>query len=556
MDFIKRHYEKVILLGLFVVFIGLMFLVQSVISSTREVNENDLRLPKRMPDYENIDPESPEFDTAARWQNSRFQWAAVSAPQDGIPAVDFVSMFELADCPFCHKDDIGKRTLIPKFFFDLENGKCPECGSDLLASLNIDVQAVEERLASAEEIERERREREEAERRIVEEEDKNLREIAENIRKEEEEGAKVLETVAESLRKADEDEINIMVEVASALHQREEERIKAEEEARRIEDEKDKDDDGVLDEIESVYGMDPNDKYDSRYDNDGDGFANLFELQTPTGGEEREHFRPNDPANHPPLWWRLRVKDIRQIELPIRLMALIHNDSPDKSGWMMQFNHPDPRRPGRTISTYRNIGGTIDVDGRPYRVEDAELVITERKRAGGNLDAGDVTEKIDESKVVLVEVVPAGEDRTPDRLVLTINQKTYSNDRRPVLVDTGSLARKEYILRIGQTITLGIFPPREGGNVTALSRNQRRAQTRTYRVKLVDPQSGKVEFEEVVNGDGEPETPGVFVVDRQGKVPENMWPIRKVERSSEDEHDQGHVGDMPGAVPGAGRPRR
>ena len=61
MDFIKRHYEKIILLGLFLVFIGLMLLVQSVINSTREVNENDLRLPKRMPDYENIDPESPEF---------------------------------------------------------------------------------------------------------------------------------------------------------------------------------------------------------------------------------------------------------------------------------------------------------------------------------------------------------------------------------------------------------------------------------------------------------------------------------------------------------------
>ena len=234
MDFIKRHYEKVILLGLFAVFIGLMFLVQSVISSTKEVNENDLRLPKRTPDYVNIDPESPEFDTAARWQNSRFQWAAVSAPKDGIPAVDFVSMFELADCPFCHKDDADKRTLIPKFFFDLEDGKCPECHNELAASLNIDVQAVEERFASAEEVERERREREENERRIVEEEDKNLREIAESIRKEEEDGAKALEAVAESLRKAEEDEVNIMMEVANALHQREEERAKAEEEARRI----------------------------------------------------------------------------------------------------------------------------------------------------------------------------------------------------------------------------------------------------------------------------------------------------------------------------------
>ncbi|MBE6365956.1 MAG: hypothetical protein E7053_09475 [Lentisphaerae bacterium] len=551
MDFIKRHYEKIILLGLFLVFIGLMLLVQSVINSTREVNENDLRLPQRMPDYENIDPESPEFDTDARWQNSRFQWVAAAVSENDSPAVDFVSMFELADCPFCHKDDVGKRTLIPKFFFDLEGGKCPECNTELTASLNIDVQAEEERISSAEERERIERERIEEERRIVEEENKTLCEIADNIRKEEEEAEKALENVAESLRKAEEDEVNIMVEVANALHQREEERRRAEEERQRAEDEKDKDDDGLLDEIESVYGMDSNDEHDIKYDNDGDGFANLFELRTPTGREEGEFYKPNDPLSHPPLWWRLRVKDIRQIELPVRFMALIHNDSDDKSGWMMQFNHPDPRRPGREISSYLSIGGTITIDGRPYRVTDAELIITDRKRAGGNLDAGEVTEKVDESKVTLVEVVPEGEGRTPDRLVLVINQKAYSNDRRPVLVDTGSLARREYILRVGQTITLTLFSPREGGNVPALTRTQRRAQARTYRLKAVDPQSGQVQFEEVVTGDRQPDTPGVIVVDRQGKIPENLWPIRKVERSTS-EDDQDHHG----AVPGTGRPRR
>ncbi|MBR7120754.1 MAG: hypothetical protein IKC94_00745 [Lentisphaeria bacterium] len=545
MDFIKRHYEKVILMGLFAVFIGLMVLVQSVISSTREVNENDLHLPQRMPDYENIDPASQEFDTDARWENSRFQWNAAETSKSGLPTVDFVSMFELADCPFCHKDNIRQRTLIPKFYFDQAGGKCPECNSELIASLNIDVQAVEDRLASAEERERARKEREENERRIVEEEDRNLRELADNIRKEEEEFAKGLEDIAESLRKADENELNIMMEIADVLYQREEERRKQEEEARRIEEEKDKDDDGLLDEIESVYGMDSNDKYDVAYDNDGDGFSNLFELQTNTGREENEIYRPNDPAHHPPLWWRLRVKDVRQIELSVRFMALIHNDSKDKSSWMMQFNLPDPRRPGRTMSRYLSIGGTLDVDGRPYKVEDAELIVTDRKRAAGNLDAGDVTEKIDESKVVLVEVVPEGETREADRLTLIINQVAHSNDRRPVLMDTGHLNRREYILRVGDTVTLGVFAPREGSNVTALSRTQRRAQTRTYRLKSVDAQSGKAQFEEVVTGDRQPDTPGVFTIDRQGKVPEKLWPIRKVERRSEDEDDE-----IPGSVPG------
>ncbi|MBR2720526.1 MAG: hypothetical protein IKB74_04240, partial [Lentisphaeria bacterium] len=64
MDFIKRHYEKVILLGLFVLFVGLMFLVQSIISSTRSITEKDLKLPKRTADHVNADVTDPQFDTA------------------------------------------------------------------------------------------------------------------------------------------------------------------------------------------------------------------------------------------------------------------------------------------------------------------------------------------------------------------------------------------------------------------------------------------------------------------------------------------------------------
>lgn len=74
MDFLKRHYEKVILLGLFVFFIGLMYLVQTVIDSTREVTEADLALPQRTPDYEQVVKEGSEFDTAKLWADSHLKW--------------------------------------------------------------------------------------------------------------------------------------------------------------------------------------------------------------------------------------------------------------------------------------------------------------------------------------------------------------------------------------------------------------------------------------------------------------------------------------------------
>lgn len=598
MDFIKKHYEKVILLGLFLIFIGLMFLVQSVINSTREVKDSDLKLPPRQPDYINEDNKDAKFNTQIRWMSSNFKWNSLPAVADnGEPSNDLVSPFQMAECSNCSKIRGRHYTmLIPLAHFNSKDesfNKCPECGVDLYAPLMIDVPELErkyfqldsdyqllitmsealhreseERIKQEEEQrqkeEEQRQREEEALARQNEEENKQLEQWSSDLAKEAEEESARLTEIASKLHQEEEAlsnyEFTRLTEISGKLHQEEEAlsnfeferlttisnalhqeliveisrmeeifgKVHAEEaERQRAEDEKDRDDDGIPNDEETKYGMDPDDPNDVRYDNDGDGFGNLFEI--------RNGFRPDDPKNHPPLWWRLQIKDIRRIELTTRFMALNDNASSDKSTWLLQFNYPDPRRKGRTSSSYLQIGSYITIDGRRYKIDDVERIITEKKREAGNLDDGKtVVDKIDESKVFLTEEVTTP-DAVPDKLVMTINQTAYSNDMRPALVDGGNIRRKtERVLKIGEKITLTLFQTenKEGG----LTAKQRKAFTCVYQLVSVDANKNIITMIEVTPGK---ELDGVepFTVRGTGKVPVDMTPIKKVERNNHDVDD-------------------
>ena len=475
----------------FVVLIGLMFLVQSVISSTREVKDKDLALPVRRPDYVNVDAGDKKFDTAERWEASHFNWERKAhREKDEMPVSDFVKTFQLAECPHCRSENEGGKytMLIPLFHFtsnDKDWGKCPECQNQLQPPLGIDVVDYEYKFYAADEDKR-----------------------------------------------------------RQAL---EEEKKRQDNDNQRQEDEKDRDDDGLPNELEERLGMDPNDRNDVRYDNDGDGFSNIFEIENRT--------IPNDPKDHPPMWWRLQLKDIRQIELPVKFMALNDNANQDKNTWQLQFNYPDPnpRRAGRLTSSYLRIGSTIKIEGRTYKVDDVERKIVERKRVGGNLDAKEeVVEKVDESVVTLIEVVKAGV--TPDKLKMVLNQTAYSSDRRPVLVDTGNLKnRREYVLKVGDSLPLGLFSTdkKEGG----LTAKERRREVRYYRLKSVDIAKMSVEMEDVTKvapdkkkkdaKGAEQEAKAVekvpIIITKKGMIPADKTPIKKVEKRAETDGEDDEI---------------
>jgi len=461
-DFIKRHYEKVILLGLFVLFVGLMFLVQSIISSTRSITEKDLKLPKRTADHVNADVTDPQFDTAKIREATRLVWGERKGQDnekdvnpDAAVWADFVTPFEMASCPHCQEGKIeGFTVLIPAKSFPARGGnavgKCPQCGKELKAAPEISLSELEE--------------------------------------------------VAEK--------------------------------------ESDKDNDGILDEIESQYGMSSDDPNDARYDLDGDGFSNKFEID--------HEFLPNDPTSHPPYWWRLQIRKIEKIELKERFMLLSDNGLPnDKSEWQLQFNLPDrlnrrDKKGNIRIETrFFRVGDTVTVDGRKYKIADAKRILIPIKDARVDENSSETAKKgfKDASRVFLQEI---GENADPKPLVMVANEPAFSNDKRPVLYDSGDIRdnRRDSVLKIGDTIRLYQFAVENNNGETGSKRRGNRTVA-TYRLKSVDDEKNAITLESVGkkkkdSKEKEEDEELIVISMAERKVPSNLTPIKKVERTNEE----------------------
>ena len=264
-------------------------------------------------------------------------------------------------------------------------------------------------------------------------------------------------------------------------------------------------------------------------DSDGDGFSNFFELKS--------GFQPDNPLNHPPLWWRLKIKDIRKIRLDVKFIAMNDAGSDDKKQWSVQFSHRyvSGRLAGRWTTSDLYIGSTFEVEkGKYFKVADIERVITEKKRAATAFeksDTGIIVERIDNSRVIMVEVVDG--DKKPERLEFQIAADAYSNDSRPVLIDTGRLTgkRREIHLKTGEIFKLGLLPVKDQGSKTGkLTRKELRGEVRAYRLKSVDDKNLTVEIEEVLPA-GSTKKPEVFVITREGKVPADLIPVAQKQKT-------------------------
>ncbi len=125
MEFFKRHYEKVILLGLLLFFILTMIHVLSIVGTTNEITAEDLRIPPMSANYEMNDPADDRFNIPKVMDQNRMNWSAAGARDQRYAEYtsDLVQTFPIAKCPFCNR-------IIPRyFFFDRD---CPECGKHLL----------------------------------------------------------------------------------------------------------------------------------------------------------------------------------------------------------------------------------------------------------------------------------------------------------------------------------------------------------------------------------------------------------------------------------------
>lgn len=126
MQFLKKHYEKIILASLLVLFIlSLIYLIQ-IFESTNQVTKAELNIPTRDPDYQPINFKAPEFDPEIIF-NKDTVWKEYGArePDDKVYS-DFLLPFKIAKCPHCGR-------LVPEYNFLNAPHKCPICNGNLPA---------------------------------------------------------------------------------------------------------------------------------------------------------------------------------------------------------------------------------------------------------------------------------------------------------------------------------------------------------------------------------------------------------------------------------------
>ncbi len=200
----------------------------------------------------------------------------------------------------------------------------------------------------------------------------------------------------------------------------------------------DSDADGISDADEENHKLNKHDKNDARYDNDGDGFSNRYEISKGTD--------PNDYSSCPPLWHRLRVVKVETTTLPIQLLGVITSlrkgkESP-KDQWIIQCKEPTYNRRRRQWllrDKELSIGSRVliehDQDSR-YRVKDITKII-------------DQAAKLTKFKVELEEILPRGSKLVPRTVVMNSGEPVKSQDVRPVIIDTGRPGSENIIRRIG-----------------------------------------------------------------------------------------------------------
>ena len=137
MDFINRHYEKLILLGMLLFFIFAMGKVWSIAGQTKEVKESDLRIPTRQADYQPKDAKDKSLQIDTIQKQGAFVWKKAEARNKNAQMLFYSDLTEfpgLAVC-FVGKDDTGKETgcgaLVPRIYFS--DKACPNCGRVLKA---------------------------------------------------------------------------------------------------------------------------------------------------------------------------------------------------------------------------------------------------------------------------------------------------------------------------------------------------------------------------------------------------------------------------------------
>lgn len=130
MEFIKRHYEKLLLAGLLIMFIGSMVYLAGIMRETGSIRLENLKIPTRAADFQMPDVKDPQYNCnnnlfgMARWDASK--------PRAGSRYQKFYSDLVVTfGAARCGHDKCGR--VIPTYYFGNKDEGCPWCGNKLEA---------------------------------------------------------------------------------------------------------------------------------------------------------------------------------------------------------------------------------------------------------------------------------------------------------------------------------------------------------------------------------------------------------------------------------------
>ncbi len=307
MQFLAKHYEKIILAFLLFLFAVSMIYLVGIISSAAELKMEQLEIKPREADWKqinNIDFKGEDFVFGALFMRNTIWHKSVSRQAEPVFS-DLVVMAPCMRCPHCGG-------FIPTYYVYLEDEKkreCPLCKAQL--------------------------------------------------------------PIPDNIEKIDPDSL-----IGADL---------------------------IPLDVKLKYGIDPKDPRAVHYDLDGDGFSNLFEYQQNTALD--------NARNHPPMYMRLYMSELRQSDLDPMLMKVSASGA-SKENWDIQVNVD---RGGNTKTRFLVMGDNIQLEPkRSYKIVD---VISDIK----TVKEGNVEVQRDESKIVC-----ESNDDKKLRVTMTVGKVAYS----------------------------------------------------------------------------------------------------------------------------------
>lgn len=127
MSFLKKHYEKIILTILLLLFVVALIYQISIVLTARQIRPEDLELPKKKPDYRRIDFTKAEFNIMENLSKDDLWLKSGPRTESDKFWTDLMVPFE------CARSIYGRKKIVPLYYFldKYKINRCPWTGKEL-----------------------------------------------------------------------------------------------------------------------------------------------------------------------------------------------------------------------------------------------------------------------------------------------------------------------------------------------------------------------------------------------------------------------------------------